>query len=193
MNRFSRRLALSLALTTLLVALPAAAANYKVDGAHSSAVFKIKHFGTANFYGTFNGISGSIAYDAAKPEASSINVSIKADSVSSGNGNRDDHIKSPDFLNAAQFPAISFASTSVKKVSGDKLEVTGKLTLHGVTKEITITAEKIGEGTNPRSKAEIIGFEAHFSVDRTDFDMNFMAGPLGEEIGFIVSLEAAKE
>lgn len=188
-----RRLALLSTLALLLLALPAAAANYKIDGTHSSAVFKVKHFGTANFYGTFHGISGSIAYDPAKPAEASIKVAINSESVNTGNENRDGHIKSPDFLNAAQFPEISFMSTSVKPMGDDKFEITGKLTLHGVTKEITAEAMKTGEGKNPRSGADIIGFEAHFSVDRTAHDMTYMAGPLGEEIGFILAIEAAKE
>lgn len=188
-----RRLALLSTLALLLLALPAAAANYKIDGTHSSAVFKVKHFGTANFYGSFHGISGSIAYDPAKPAASSIKVAIKAESVSTGQENRDGHIKSPDFLNAAQFPEIAFASTSVKSMGDDKFEITGKLTLHGVTKDITVEAMKTGEGKNPRSGADIIGFEAKFSVDRTAYDMTYMAGPLGEEITFLLSVEAAKE
>jgi len=176
----------------VLLATPALAATYKIDGMHSSAVFSIKHFDVTNFYGTFNQIDGAIEYDGANVGASSIEVSIDAGSVNSRSGQRDDHIKSPDFLNAKQFPKITFKSKSVK-AKGDGLEVRGDLTLNGVTKEITFVAEKTGEGTNPRSGKTIVGFEARFSVDRTAHDMNFMVGPLSKEIGFILSVEAVKQ
>jgi len=174
------------------IAAPTAAATYKIDGMHSSAVFSVKHFEVSNFYGTFAGIDGTLEYDAAKPAASSIQVSIAADSVQSRSGQRDDHIKSPDFLNAKQFPTITFKSKSVAS-KGDGMEVRGDLTLNGVTREISAVVTKIGEGENPRSGDAIVGFEARFTVDRTAHDMNFMVGPLGKEIGFILSLEAVKQ
>lgn len=192
-RRSALPLAFALAALLLTAALPAAAATYEIDGTHSSAIFKAKHLGASNFYGRFNDVSGTIHYDPAKPEASKIKVAIKSESVATGNERRDGHIKSPDFLNAAQFPEITFESTSVKKISDDKLEVTGKLTLHGVSKEITVTAEKTGEGKQPQSGTELIGFETHFSVERTAYDMGFMVGPLGDEIGFILALEAGKK
>jgi len=175
----------------LLIALPAAAATYSVDGTHSSAIFRIKHFGSSNFYGVFREVSGTIHYDPAKPDASSIEVTIKAESVDTRNQRRDGHAKSPDFLNAAQFPNITFKSTSVKPLGDDRFEVTGALTLLGVTKTITATAEKVGEGKSPQSDTQLVGFEARFVVDRTDFGMGFMAGPmLGKEVTLIISLEA---
>ncbi len=192
MNHLMRRTCL-FAATLLLLALPATAATYTIDGSHSSAVFRVKHFNVANFYGTFNGIAGTINYDASKPAASSIEVTIKADSVDSRNDRRDGHIKSPDFLNAAEFADITFKSTSVKPTGDDTFEITGKLTLHGVTKDLTISAEKTGQGPNPRNGDEMVGFEAQFTVDRTEFGMNFMAGPLSEEVHFILALEAAKK
>ncbi len=175
----------------LLLALPMTAADYTIDGGHSSAVFKVKHFDIANFYGTFNDISGTLTYDAANPGASKVSVTIQAASVDSRNDQRDGHIKSPDFLNAGEFPVITFESTSVSG-SADELQITGKITLHGVSKEITITAEKTGEGTNPRNQKEMVGFETRFSVDRTQHGMEFMAGPLSKDVEFILALEAVK-
>ena len=175
-----------------LTAGAASAADYAIDGAHSSAIFRIKHFNTANFYGAFKDVSGSLTYDAANPGASSIQVEIKAESVDSRISGRDDHIKSPDFLNAKEFPTITFQSTKVT-AKGDDLEVTGNLKMLGRSQEITFTAVKTGEGTNPRSQKEIIGFEAQFTVDRTQHGMTNMVGPLSKEIGFILAIEAAKQ
>jgi polyisoprenoid-binding protein YceI len=187
-----RRACLS-AVALLLLALPAAAATYTIDGNHSSAVFRVKHFNVSNFYGTFNAISGTIQFDAEKPAASSIEVTIKADSVNTRNERRDGHAKSPDFLNAAEFATIKFKSTNVKPTGDDTFEVTGKLTLHGVTHDITVTAEKTGQGPSPQGGGELIGFEVRFSVDRTEYDMGFMVGPLSKEITFILALEAGKK
>ena len=181
-----------LALSTLLLASPATAATYKIDAVHSSALFKVKHLNTANFYGMFKEVDGTIVYDSADPAKSSIEVSIAAESVDTRSENRDNHVKSPDFLNAKQFPKITFKSKSVK-ATGNGMEVVGDLTLLGVTKQVTAMVEKTGEGKHPRSGSDIIGFEAKFSVDRTAHDMNFMAGPLSETIEFTLAVEAAKQ
>ncbi len=178
----------------LALSLPvaAAAATYEIDPVHSSAIFKIKHFDTSYFYGAFKEAKGTVQYDAANPGSSSIDLTITADSVDSRNANRDEHIKSPDFLNAKQFPVITFKSKSVKGTA-DQLEITGTLTLHGVSKDITVKATKTGTGTNPRSQKELIGFHSEFTVKRSDFDMEFMLGPLADELTFILSLEAGKQ
>src|SRR5688572_24668308 len=105
----------------------AAPENYKVDTAHSSVVYKIKHMNTANHYGLFTDLQGTLSIDEAAPEGSSMNLEIKADSINSGNQKRDEHVKGPDFLNVKQFPTITFKSTSVKKVGDKQLEVTGDL------------------------------------------------------------------
>jgi polyisoprenoid-binding protein YceI len=184
---------LALLVTALLAATsPVSAATYDIDTVHSSALFKVKHFDTAYFYGAFRTVSGTVQYDPSNPAASSIDVTIDAQSVDSRNTGRDDHLKSPDFLNAKQFPQITFKSKSVE-ARGDDLEVTGDLTMLGITREIQVTATKTGQGTNPRSKKDIIGFHSTFTVDRTAHDMNFMVGPLSQEISFILSLEAVKQ
>lgn len=183
------RCALLVLTALLLAAIPASAATYEIDPVHSSVIFKVKHFGVSNFYGAFKEISGTIDYDAENVGSSSIDVEIAADSVDSRNKNRDEHIMGPDFLNSGEFPKITFKSTGVKG-SGDSFQVTGKLTLHGVTKDVTADVEKIGEGKHPRSGASLIGFEARLTIDRTGYDMGFMAGPLSEEVDLILSFEA---
>lgn len=189
---FSHRAAtlVALAMIALLPAV-AGAATYEIDGTHSSAIFKIKHYGVSNFYGAFAGIEGTLDYDPADPASMGIDVTLDAASVTTRNERRDNHVKSPDFLNAAEFPTITFKSTGVTVNDDGTLQVTGNLTLHGVTREIQATVEKVGQGPHPRSGKELVGFEARFTVDRTEFDMAFMAGPLSEEVGFILSVEAA--
>lgn len=175
-------------------AAPAAAATtYTIDPVHSSAVFKAKHLDVSNFYGVFGDISGTVTWDAENPADSSIAVTIAASSVDSRNGQRDEHIQSPDFLDAKQFPNITFKSSSVKALGDDEFEVAGELTLHGVTKKITVEATMTGAGEQPRSGKKLIGFETRFTVDRTNYDMNFMVGPLSSEIDFIFAFEAGAE
>lgn len=187
-----KRFCLGLSSLALVAALPAGAATWTIDTGHSSAVFKIKHFSVSNFYGMFNDLSGTLEYDAAKPAGSSIDLTIRADSVDSRNSQRDGHITSPDFLNAKQFPTITFKSKSVKETKNG-LEITGDLTLLGISEEIRVEAVKTGQGINPRNQKEIVGFEARFSVDRTAFDMSYMEGPLSKEIEFILAIEAVKQ
>ena len=189
----SHRTVVRLLVLAVLVSLAplsvAKAATLEVDGVHSSALFKIKHFGASNFYGMFRDIKGTVDYDAAAPGAMGIEVEIAAASVDTRWEQRDNHVKSPDFLNAAEFPTITFKSTSVAMNDDGTFNVTGNLTLHGVTKEIQVTAEKVGEGSHPSSGKQLVGFEARFIVARSDFDMAFMVGPLSEEIEFLIALE----
>lgn len=171
----------------------AAPATYKVDPVHSSNVFRIKHNNVANFYGRFKEMSGSVNWDDADPTASSLKVEIPAASVDTGAGARDNHLKSPDFFNAAQFPTISFVSSSVTKSADNTYKVSGDLTLHGVTKPVTVDLVKTGAGKDGRSGKDLIGLETTFTVKRTDYGMDFMVGPLGDDVQIIVSLEAAKQ
>jgi len=181
------------ALLVIAMSAPAAsAATYTIDPGHSSAMFKVRHFGVSNVYGAFWDVSGTVTYDAESPEASSIHITIAADSLDTNSERRDGHISSPDFLDAKQFPVLTFESTSVKDAGDGELQVTGNFTLHGVTQEITVAATLVGAAAHPRSGTNMVGFEARFTIDRTAHDMNFMAGPLGTEITVLVSFEASE-
>ncbi len=165
-----------------------AAKTYKIDPVHSSALFRIKHNNASYFHGRFTDISGTVVYDEANPAGSSVEVTIKAESVDTGNGKRNDHLKSPDFFNAAEIPVLSFKSKGVKKGSAkEELEVTGDLTIHGVTKPLT--AKVAHTGTGKGQGGEVAGFETVFTIKRTDFGMKYMVGPLGDEVQVTISLE----
>ncbi len=171
---------------------PAATKTYKIDSVHSSAVFRIKHNNASHFYGRFNDISGTIVYDEANPAGSSVEVTIKADSVMTGNGKRDEHLKSPDFFNAGEFPVLTFKSKGVKKGSGKaEFEVAGDLTIHGVTKPLTVKVAHTGTGKS--RDGEVAGFETVFTIKRTDFGMTYMVGPLGDDVQITISLEGGLE
>lgn len=174
-----------------LAAVPAGgAATYVVDPVHSSLVFRVMHLETAWFFGRFNELSGTIRYEEAEPERSSVELEVVATSVDTGNKNRDDHLRGSDFLESKQFPKITFKSTSAKALGEGRLELSGDLTLRGHTETIRFQVEKTGEGKNRQGQA-LIGFLGEFEVDRMAHGVSYMPSGLGEKVTVIVSLEAA--
>ena len=179
-----------LALVFLISSLAqAATTKFQVDPVHSFVIFRIKHMDTGHVYGRFNEPNGTITIDDADPTKSSFTLEVQTQKVDTGVQKRDDHLRSPDFFNAKQFPTIKFASKEVKKT--DKgYEVTGDLTIHGVTKPITVNLEQTGQGSmGPR---QIIGFETTVDLKRSDFGMKTMIGPAADDVRLIISLEAGK-
>jgi polyisoprenoid-binding protein YceI len=168
-----------------------AADTYKVDTVHSTVIFRIKHMNTSYFNGRFNALSGTIALDEQNPASSVIDLKMTSDSIDTGDAKRDQHVKGPDFLNVKQFPTITFKSKQVSKSASGSYDVTGDLTLHGVTKPITIKLEPTGAGAGPRGGA-VVGFETLFTVKRSDFGMSNMIPMLGDEIRMTVDIEAGK-
>jgi polyisoprenoid-binding protein YceI len=169
----------------------AAARSFTVDSGHSSVVFRVLHLNTAFFYGTFDKVSGSLNWDSANPANSSLEVVIDANSVDSNHPKRDEHLRSPDFFNAGEFPEITFKSKSFAK-DGEKFSVTGELSFNGTTKEMTVPFEKTGEGKNMQGSA-IVGGEAIFTLNRSEFGVKYGPGTLGEEVRVIVSIEAIQK
>jgi polyisoprenoid-binding protein YceI len=159
-----------------------------VDGGHSSCVFRIQHMGAAYFYGRFNRLEGSIVYDADEASKCSVELTIDAGSVDTNSDKRDQHVLSPDFLDAKQFPRMAFKSSKVE-AKGGLLVATGTLELHGAKKEVTIEIEKTGVAEG-RGGGRVYGFHTSFTIDRTDFGMTNMVGPLGKEVVVMVGLEA---
>jgi polyisoprenoid-binding protein YceI len=182
----------------LLAAVPAHAApvNYKIDAYHSEVGFTIRHmFSKVN--GHFNKFSGTFVYDAQDPTASTVKVSIEAASIYTAVDRRDEHLRSPDFFDVAKFPTLEFVSKSVKAVDKDKLEITGDLTMHGVTKPVTLTASFLGGGPG-MDKVNRVGFEAAGSLNRKDFGVSWNkamdAGGvlLGEDVALRINIEASE-
>jgi polyisoprenoid-binding protein YceI len=176
-----------------LISGSAFAADYTVDPAHTSIVFKISHMGFSNVYGMIPGVEGKFSIDDAKPEKSNLNLTIKADSIVTHDAKRDEHLHSPDFFNVKQFPTITFVSKSVKKLDPKHYEIAGDLTLHGVTKPLKFTFTRFNTGKDPFGK-DRTGGEASFKIKRSDFGMNFMNDPskVGDDVEFMVSTEGIK-
>lgn len=175
-----------------LLALPAAAAEYAIDGTHSFTTFRVNHLGIGTAWGRFNDISGTFVLDEKNPAASSVEVAIAAESVDTGNERRDKHLRSPDFFDAKQFPALEFRSTRVKPIAAGALEVTGVLRIHGVTKEITIRADLVGSGKDPWGN-ERAGYETEFTIQRSDFGMSYMVPGLGDDVKVYLAFEGIRQ
>jgi polyisoprenoid-binding protein YceI len=172
-----------------LNASSATADDYAIDPVHSSVTFKCEHMGISWVHGRFNAFSGSVSYDKANLAKSSFEMTIKADSVDSGNKQRDAHLMNADFFDAKQFANITFKSTSVKPVK-DGLEVEGDFTMHGTTKKIKFVL-KGGKEADMRGK-KIIGFWTDLTLKRSDYAMKEMPG-LGDEVPVSISFEAGKK
>ena len=163
---------------------PANAREVEIDATHSSVVFKVKHQKVSWFYGRFNAVKGSINLDGDK---SAVAITIDATSVDTGNEGRDRHLRGPDFFNTKQFPQIKFESSSVNISEDERLHIKGKMTIRGVTKEVSAIADKTGEGT-ARGKP-IIGYHSVITIKRSDFGMTYGKGGIGDDVEVTLSLE----
>ena len=171
-----------------IVAGSVQAADYQVDPVHTTLIYRIKHLQSSYSYGRFNKVGGTLAYNPTAPEKTAINMSVNSTDIDSGDPQRDGHLRSPDFFNVKQFPTISFKSTSVKKTGDDKLEVTGDLTLHGVTKSVTTTLTVVGTGKGMAGETRT-GFEGTLEIKRSDFGMKGLLEAVGDDVRLIVSIE----
>ncbi len=184
--------AISLGAISGIVALADLGAAQKetfiIDPVHSSAIFRIVHMGAGPFYGRFNEVEGTIVFDG--NDTLELDVTILTESVDTGNERLDGHLKSPDFFNAREFPKMTFKSRSSKRTAGKMYEVVGDLMIHGVTKTVTTQGEWIGTADLGRGKR--CGFEAMFTIKRSDFGITLGVadGGLGDDVKVIVGLEA---
>ncbi|MCI8208054.1 hypothetical protein AUC61_00775 [Pseudomonas sp. S25] len=178
--------------TALLSAGQAMAADYVIDkeGQHAFVDFKISHLGYSFIHGTFKDWSGKFSFDAAKPEASKIDVELKTASLFTNHAERDKHILSKDFLDAGKFPEAKFVSTAVKSTGEKTADVTGDLTLHGVTKPIVIKATFNGEGKDPWGGYRA-GFNGTSTLNLNDFGIKG-PGPTSQTLNLEISFEGVQ-
>jgi polyisoprenoid-binding protein YceI len=171
--------------------------SWSVDKAHSMAEFKVRHM-MANVVGQFRDFDANISMDRAHPEKSSVEFTIQATSIDTGNTNRDEHLRSADFFDVAKFPTISFKSTAIKAKGKDQYDVTGDLTMHGVTKRVTLPVTFLGFGKDGRGN-EKGGFEIETTLDRKDYGVvwnrNLDEGGvlLGDDVKVSINLEVGKK
>jgi polyisoprenoid-binding protein YceI len=160
------------ALAALCLPARAALETFQIDPAHSSAGFKVRHLFT-QVEGRFKDIAGTLTYDAAKPENSHIEITIQAASISTDNDMRDNHLRSADFFDAAQYPTITFKSTMIMPTDQKgRYQVTGDFTMHGVTRPVVVTVDLLGfaEVTGMGYRG---GFAATTTINRQDFGLKW--------------------
>lgn len=172
----------------------AMAADYAIDkqGQHAFVNFKISHLGYSWLYGTFKDFDGSFSFDAAKPQDSKVNVTLNTTSVDTNHAERDKHLRSDDFLNVSEHPTATFASTAVTSTGEGTADITGNLTLNGVTKPVVIAAKFIGEGKDPWGGYRA-GFEGSTLLKLKDFDIQKDLGPASQDVELIISVEGVRQ
>ncbi len=166
-----------------------AADTFTVDPVHSSLIFRVKHFNVGHIYGRFNQYSGSFAFDERNPADCKLDIEVRIDSIDTANADRDKHLKGPDFFNAKEFPAMTFKATRMKAADEKTYDVTGDLTIHGVTKPVTVKLERLGTAKDPRSGKPRTGWETTFSINRSDFGMKYGVPAIGDEVRITVAIE----
>lgn len=186
---------------TLAAVLPALAlagqGAYNIDASHSTAGFAVKHLVISTVRGEFRTFSGVVKLDDADVTKSTVEATIDVNSLDSHVADRDAHLKSPDFFDAAKFPTITFKSTKVAKAGKDGLKVTGDLTLHGVTRPVTLDVKASPEVKGMYGETRR-GFAATTKIDRKDFGLTWNklveAGPaVGDEVTIALDLEVVKD
>lgn len=177
-----------------LIPVASWADTFKLDDTHASIVFKVNHLGFSDVYGMFGAAEGTIAWDEANPSKSSIEVTVKTDSLTTLNKKRDDHLKGPDFFNVKQFPSIVLKSKTIKKAGPKKFDVAADLTLNGVTKPVKFVLTQNNTGKDPWGNMRS-GADTAFSINRTDFGMNYMSKPgeIGNKVDLMISVEGLKQ
>ena len=159
--------------------------TYRIDKAHSEAIFQVRHLVT-KVRGRFTDFEGTIEYNEANPDQSSVNFTIQATSVDTAEPDRDKHLRTADFFDVEQFPTITFRSTRITRRGNDTFDVTGQLTMHGVTREVVLPVAHMGKAKDPWG-GERIGFEAETTLNRKDYGLNWNA--MLEAGGFLVGDE----
>lgn len=162
------------------------------DPVHSFVVFKVKHMGASWAWGRFNAPEATIEAGDQGTGVKSVSFVVKTENVDTGVEKRDEHLKSPDFFNAKQFPEISFKSKSAKAVDADTTELSGDLSLHGVTKPITAKVVRVGNGKGMDGE-DLVGFETTLSLKRSDYGMSNMVGAIGDDVTLTIAVEAARK
>ena len=173
----------------MVAAAVAQAGTWQIDPNHSSAQFSVRHLGVSTIRGAFTKVSGSAQYDASDPTKNSLNATIQAASVDTRVEMRDNDLRSPNFLDAQKFPTITFQSKQVKSVGSGRLQIAGDLTIHGVTKEVTLDVEGPSAPIKDPWGNQRIGASASTKINRKDFGVNGAPGVVGDDINITIDVE----
>ena len=160
---------------------------YKVEGYHTQVLFSVSHFGLSNFAGVYSGATGTLNINPAKPSESKLEVAIDTATVQTISPKLTEELKDDKWLDSAKFPKAAFVSTKVTPEGDNAATIEGNLTLHGVTKPLTLKAKYVGAGVNPINKHYTLGFEATGTVKRTDFGVSTYAPYIGDNVTLTIN------
>jgi len=178
---------------------PALAATWQIDPAHSNVSFSVRHMMVSNVRGEFTKVSGTVEGDEKTPAQAVITATIDATSINTREAKRDDHLKSPDFLDVAKYPTIIFKSKKIEPSGSGQFKVTGDLTLHGVTKEVVLDVSDVTAPIKDPMGKTRAGAQASTKIDRKDFGINWSkvidGGGLmvGDEVAISIDVEATTQ
>ena len=182
-----------LALAGLLgaaVSVQAAPVTYKLDPAHTMVLFSWNHFGYSNPTANFGLGEGTLVFDEQHPANSSVEVTLPLANLDSHVPALDEHLKKPDFLDAGKYPTVTFKSTAVESLGGNKFKVTGDLTVHGMTRPVVLDATLNKAEFNPMFKADVIGFDATTTIKRSEFGVGGGMPMVGDDVTIRITTEA---
>ena len=179
-------------IATLTATMAVNAESYQLDPAHTYPYFSISHLGFSTMRGRFNNTTGNFTLDKAKGTGS-VEIEIDVNSIDTAFEKRNEHLRSPDFFNAAEFPKMTYKSTKVTINKDNTAVVEGNLTMHGVTKPVTLKVDKITCGANPMNKKEMCGFNATATLKRSDFGINTFLPAIGDEVSMDIEAEGYKQ
>ena len=168
---------------------------YMLDSSHSQIIFSYDHLGFSTTYGMFSGFEGEIMFDQENPENSSVSVSMPVTMMFTGWEKRDEHFMSADFFDAAateETEMVTFTSTSIEVTGEDTANITGDLTLNGITKPVTLAASLNKTGEHPMQNKEWAGFDATTTLLRSDFGVDRAVPFVGDEVNVLISVEAQR-
>lgn len=173
------------------VSVQAAPVTYKLDPGHTMVLFSWNHFGYSNPTANFGLGEGTLVFDEQHPANSSVEVTLPLDLLDTHVPALDEHLKKPDFLDAGKYPVVTFKSTQVQPLGGNKFKVTGNLTVHGVTRPVTLNTTLNKVGPHPMSKAQSIGFDATAVIKRSDFGVGAYVPNVSDLINIHITTEGS--
>jgi polyisoprenoid-binding protein YceI len=163
------------------------AGHYAVDSGHTQVGWRVSHMGFSNYTGGFSDVSGTLDLQPKDPAAAKMSVKIPVASVATTSAKLTDELKGEQWLDAGKYPDMTFVSTKVAPTGKDKAKVTGDLTLHGVTKPVTLDVTLVGAGANPLSKKYTVGFEATGTLKRSEFGVKTYVSLIGDELHLVIA------
>jgi polyisoprenoid-binding protein YceI len=169
----------------------AAPVTYTMDPGHTLVLFSWNHFGFSNPTANLGLGQGTLVFDDKDPSKSSVDVTLPLADLDTHVSKLDEHLKKPDFLDADKYPTITFKSTKVQAVGGNKYKVTGDLTVHGVTKPVVLDATLNKSGEHPMMKVPTVGFDAVATLKRSDFGVGAYVPNVSDEIKVRITTEAS--